>query len=64
MGTVLSCLLLVAVIWLWVKKGYLKKTIGKRKNGPKLVVPKGFRFDPQPYILFLRDMLGSMISFV
>ena len=34
-------------IWLWVKNtGYLKNPIGKRKNRPKPVVPKGFLFDP------------------
>ena len=32
--------------WLWVKKRYLKNTVGKRKNGLKPVVPKRFSFWP------------------
>ena len=37
--------------WLRVKNtGYLKNPMGKRKNRPKPVVPKGFLFDPRPYV--------------
>ena len=48
------CLVLspgVVVIWLWVKKGQLKNPIGKRENRPKPAVPRGFLFDPQPFLL-------------
>ena len=39
--------------WLWVKTGYPKNPIGKRKNRPKPVVPKGCTFDPWPGNAFL-----------
>ena len=37
---------IVFFLWLWVKKGYHKNPIGKRKHRLKPVVPKGFLFDP------------------
>ena len=52
----------MANIWLWVKKGYLKNPVGKRKNRPKPVVPKGFLFDPKPYRFphfFSRKVTGA-----
>ena len=41
----------IVTTWLWVKKGYPKNPVGKRKNRPKPAVRKGFRFDPKPHIL-------------
>ena len=40
--------------WLWVKKGYPKTPIGKRKNRPNPVVPKGGIFLTHGHVFSLR----------